>query len=73
MEVSGRKSDNPIYRKDCLSDLSKLTIAVDDFYMSIKDLEQAGATLKEESGTMGANSLYRVDQLLSLNIVQEKL
>jgi hypothetical protein len=46
MEVSGRKSDDPIYRKDCLSDLSKLTIAVDDFYMSIKDLEQAGATLK---------------------------
>jgi hypothetical protein len=41
--------------------------------MSIKDLEQAGATLKEESGTMGANSLYRVDQLLPLNIVQEKL
>ena len=73
MEVSGRKSGQSKSTEKFVYQICKLSIAVDDFYMSIKDLEQAGATLKEESGTMGANSLYRVDQLLPLNIVQEKL
>jgi hypothetical protein len=47
---------NPILQKDCLSELCKSTIAVADFYQSIKELEQASATLKEESDTISTSS-----------------
>src|SRR5829696_3498907 len=33
-------SDNPIFQKDCLSELCKSTIALADFYRSINELEQ---------------------------------
>jgi hypothetical protein len=33
-------TDNPILQKDCLSELSKSTIALADFYRSINELEQ---------------------------------
>jgi len=47
---------NPILQKECLSELCKSTIAVADFYQSIKELDQASATLKEESDTIDASS-----------------
>ena len=56
-------SDNPQLQKDCLSELSKSTIALADFYKSIKDLDQGNDELKEsnvlknESETVDDNSL----------------
>ena len=47
---------NPILQKECLSELCKSTIAVADFYQSIKELDQASVALKEESDTIGASS-----------------
>jgi hypothetical protein len=47
---------NPILQKECLSELCKSTIAVADFYQSIKELDQASATLKEESDTISTSS-----------------
>ena len=47
---------NPILQKECLSELCKSTIAIADFYQSIKELDQASATLKEESDTISASS-----------------
>src|SRR5919106_313005 len=47
---------NPILQKDCLSELCKSTIAAADFYQSIKELDQASATSKEESETISASS-----------------
>lgn len=38
-------SDNPQLQKDCLSELSKSTIALADFYRSIKDLDQGNDEL----------------------------
>ena len=38
-------SDNPQLQKDCLSDLCKSTIALADFYRSIKDLDQGNDEL----------------------------
>jgi hypothetical protein len=49
-------SHNPILQKDLLSELCKSTIAVANFYQSIKELDQASATLKEESEAMRASS-----------------
>ena len=37
-------SDNPIFQKDCLSELCKSTIALADFYRSINELEQRNAS-----------------------------
>lgn len=48
---------NPILQKDCLSELCKSTIAMADFYQSIRDLDQESATLKEEHETISASSL----------------
>src|ERR671910_163197 len=56
-------SDNPQLQKDCLSELSKSTIALADFYKSIKDLDQGNDELKEsnvlknESETVDDDSL----------------
>ena len=47
---------NPILQKDCLSELCKSTIAAADFYQSIKELDQASATSKEEYETISASS-----------------
>ena len=47
---------NPILQKDCLSELCKSTIAMADFYRSIRELDQESATLKEESDAMRASS-----------------
>ena len=47
---------NPILQKECLSELCKSTIAVADFYQSIKELDQASANLKEESDTISTSS-----------------
>jgi hypothetical protein len=47
---------NPILQKECLSELCKSTIAVADFYQSIKELDQASAALKEESDAISASS-----------------
>ena len=49
-------SHNAILQKDCLSELCKSTIAVADFYQSIKELDQASATSKEESDTISTSS-----------------
>jgi DNA polymerase III alpha subunit len=49
-------SHNPILQKDLLSELCKSTIAVANFYQSIKELDQASATLKEESDARSASS-----------------
>ena len=38
-------SDNPQLQKDCLSELCKSTIALADFYRSIKDLDQGNDEL----------------------------
>jgi len=38
-------SDNPQLQKDCLSELCKSTIALADFYKSIKDLDQGNDEL----------------------------
>jgi hypothetical protein len=48
---------NPILQKDCLSELCKSTIAVADFYRSIKELDQASATVKDEPSMISASSL----------------
>jgi hypothetical protein len=56
-------SDNLQLQKDCLSELSKSTIALADFYKSIKDLDQGNDELKEsnvlknESETVDDDSL----------------
>ena len=45
-------TDNPILQKDCLSELSKSTIALADFYRSINELEQrnvASSAMSSES------------------------
>jgi hypothetical protein len=45
-------SDNPIFQKDCLSELCKSTIALADFYRSINELEQrnnASSVMSSES------------------------
>jgi hypothetical protein len=47
---------NPILQKDCLSELCKSTIAMADFYRSIRELDQASAILKEESDATRASS-----------------
>jgi hypothetical protein len=48
-------TDNPILQKDCLSELSKSTIALADFYRSINELEQRNvasrATSSESTST----------------------
>jgi hypothetical protein len=43
---------NPILQKDCLSELCKSTIAVANFYHSIKEIDQASPTLTKESDTI---------------------
>jgi hypothetical protein len=45
---------NPILQKDCLSELCKSTIAMADFYQSIRELDQESITLKEEPETISA-------------------
>jgi hypothetical protein len=47
---------NPILQKECLSELCKSTIAIADFYQSIKELDQASAMSKEESDTISTSS-----------------
>jgi hypothetical protein len=47
---------NPILQKDCLSELCKKTIAMADFYQSIRELDQEITTLKEEPETTSARS-----------------
>jgi hypothetical protein len=47
---------NPILQKDCLSELCKSTIAMADFYQSIRELDQESATLKEEPETISVSS-----------------
>jgi hypothetical protein len=47
---------NPILQKDCLSELCKSTIAMADFYQSIRELDQESDTLKEEPETTSARS-----------------
>jgi hypothetical protein len=50
---------NPILQKDCLSELSKSSIAIAGFYKSIKELEeldQVRPTSKEESEAIGTSS-----------------
>jgi hypothetical protein len=47
---------NPILQKECLSELCKSTIAVADFYQSIKELDHASVNLKEESDTISTSS-----------------
>jgi hypothetical protein len=42
-------SDNPIFQKDCLSELCKSTIALADFYRSINELEQRNNALSAMS------------------------
>ena len=49
-------SHNAILQKECLSELCKSTIAIADFYQSIKELDQASATPKEESDEISASS-----------------
>jgi hypothetical protein len=44
-------SHNAILQKDCLSELCKSTIAVADFYQSIKELDQASASSPETTPT----------------------
>ena len=41
--------DNPSLQKDCLSELCKSTIALADFYRSIKDLDQGSDELNAEN------------------------
>jgi hypothetical protein len=47
---------NPILQKDCLSELCKSTIAMADFYQSIRDLDQESATSKEEPEAISTSS-----------------
>jgi hypothetical protein len=47
---------NPILQKDCLSELCKSTIAMADFYQSIRELDQESATLKEEPERISVSS-----------------
>ena len=47
---------NPMLQKDCLSELCKSTIAMADFYHSIRELDQKSATLKEEPETISVSS-----------------
>jgi hypothetical protein len=47
---------NPILQKDCLSELCKSTIAMADFYQSIRELDQESATLKEEPEAISTSS-----------------
>jgi hypothetical protein len=47
---------NPILQKDCLSELCKSTIAMADFYQSIRELDQESATLKEEPEAVSTSS-----------------
>jgi hypothetical protein len=46
---------NPILQKDCLSELCKSTIAMTDFYQSIRELDQENTTLKAESKAISAS------------------
>ena len=47
---------NPILQKDCLSELCKSTIAMADFYQSIRELDQESATSKEEPEAISTSS-----------------
>jgi hypothetical protein len=58
-------SDNPQLQKDCLSELSKSTIALADFYKSIKDLDQGNDESKESNVLKKATNLESIHELAS--------
>ena len=58
-------SDNPLLQKDCLSELSKSTIALADFYKSIKDLDQGNDELKESNVSKKATNLESIHEPVS--------
>ena len=58
-------SDNPQLQKDCLSELSKSTIALADFYKSIKDLDQGNDEPKESNVLKKATNLESIHELAS--------
>jgi hypothetical protein len=58
-------SDNPQLQKDCLSELSKSTIALADFYKSINYLDQGNDELKESNVLKKATNLESIHEPVS--------